>query len=83
MQHNQQSTVQKLSQHPRWKSNYLPKVEKTAANRAIARLCAKSANDNPASFLDLALTAWHRHSGNVAVFGLSALAAVLAIGHLL
>lgn len=38
--------VHKLKVPGRWRSNYLPKVEKQAATRALRKLCRTSANDN-------------------------------------
>lgn len=43
---SQNQKVTKLKVGNRWRSNYLPKVEKEAATRALRKLCYMAANDN-------------------------------------
>jgi hypothetical protein len=83
MQKPEENRVKKLSAHPRYRTTYLPKVEKTAANRAIRRLCARPVNDNRAQVWELAYTALCRHSGGLTILSLSAFTAIVTLAQIL
>lgn len=76
MPQNHDNRVKKLNRHPRFKSSYLPRVEKTAANRAINRLCRGAANDNP-------LHLWQRIKNDGVVMGMGVVFALLSLSQIL
>ncbi len=44
-----------------WKSNYLPRVEREAATKAIRRLCHRPSNDNQATLAQVLRTSLIRY----------------------